>query len=101
VGLAVAAVTVASIATAQPAGDTAKFQPAIQEVRACLHSQVPAAYTSVDATRPSEVFEFLKAHCYPRYEAKITALGAGDAAFGSFRGIAREEWGAFLDSIGR
>lgn len=93
-------VLLAGAAAAQPA-DTAKFQPAIQEARGCLHSSAPAAYVSVDHNQPSTVFEFLKARCYPRYEAKITALGAGDVAFGSFRGMATEEWAKFLDSIGR
>lgn len=88
-------------ATAQPAPDTAKFQPAIQEAKACLHSQAPAAYVAVGYKQPSEVFEFLKAHCYPRFEAKISALGAGDVAFGAFRGMATDEWRAFLDHIGR
>lgn len=89
------------VASSQPARDTSKFQPAIQEVRACLHSQAPAAYVAVGyKQQPAEVFEFLKARCYPRFEAKISALGAADAAFGSFRLIANEEWAAFIAHMG-
>lgn len=89
-----------SPAAAQPAPETAKFQPAIQEVRACLHSQAPAAYIASEPG-PPDAFEFLKARCYPRFEAQISALGAADAALGSFRMIANEEWVAFKSHMGR
>lgn len=98
-GAALAASFLAGSASAQPAQDKAKFQPAIQEARACLHSQAPAAYIASEPG-PLDIFGFLKARCYPRFEAKITALGAGDAAVGSFRLIANEEWAAFRAHIG-
>lgn len=87
-------------ALAQQPPDTTRFQPAIQEVRACLHSQAPGAYIASEPGPPT-AFDFLKDRCYSRFQAKLSALGAGDAALGGFRLIANEEWAAFRAHMAR
>jgi hypothetical protein len=98
---AIASLAVASsmsIAVGQPAGDTAKYQPTILSLRACIRANAPPAYIA-GIRAYDEALRYLHDRCYQKFTAGLAALGAGDAAAGSFRLVVRDEWIAFLVHI--
>jgi hypothetical protein len=84
----------AAPAVAQPTSDTAKYQPAILNVRACIRENAPPAHIA-GIRDVDEAYLFFKDRCYVSFETALTKLGAGDAAPGSFRLLVQEEWTAF------
>jgi hypothetical protein len=84
----------AAPASAQPADDTAKFQPAILNLRGCIRSSAPAAFIAEVRTYDQALSYFL-GRCYPPFSEALARLNASDAATGSYRLIVREEWTAF------
>lgn len=98
VGIA-AALALTTAAAAQPAPDTAKYQPAILDLRACIRSNEPPAHIAGIHTLQAAT-EYLRVRCYAPYSLKLTGLGAGDAAMGSFRLVVTEEWTQFMVHLG-
>jgi hypothetical protein len=91
---AVAMAAFAAPAVAHPTGDTAKYQPAISDARACIRGNAPPANIA-GIRNLDEAFLLLKDRCYVSFDAALTKLGAGNAAPGSFRLLIREGWAAF------
>lgn len=98
IAAAIAASAVAS-ASAQPLRDTEKYQPAVLELRACIRAKAPPAHIAGIHTM-DQAIPYFSQRCLRNYKWRLTALDAGDAVSGSFRLIVREEWGAFLASMG-
>jgi hypothetical protein len=86
-------------AVAQPTGDTTKYQPVILNARACMRANSPPAYIA-GIRDINDAYQYLLQRCYQRYQAELTQLGAADAAEGSFRNLIRDEWPAFMASLG-
>jgi hypothetical protein len=92
--LVIAMAAFAAPTVAQPTGDTAKYQPAILNVRACIRGNAPPAHIA-GIRDVNEAYLFFKDRCYVSFDTALTKLGAGDAAPGSFRLLVQEEWAAF------
>jgi hypothetical protein len=98
-GLAImASAVLTSAAIAQSTGDTAKYQPTILNLRACIRANAPPAYVGGIRTL-DDAFVFLRDRCFAAFSSGLTALGAADAATGSFRLVVRDEWVVFMDHI--
>jgi hypothetical protein len=93
--LAIASTVFAQMpAFAQPATDTAKYQPAISRTTACVRANAPPAH--IEGVRQLDAFyAYMQSRCYPKFAAALAALGAPDAAEGGFRLIVRDEWQKF------
>lgn len=92
--------TIAASASIAAAQDTAKYQPAILDLRACIRANAPPALIA-GVRGIDEAFQYFRAPCYQPFDVKLTQLGAADASAGGFRLIVREEWDAFLIHTGR
>lgn len=94
----IASLVLTTAATAQPAPDTAKFQPTILNLRACIRANAPPAHIA-GIRSYDEAFRYFLNRCYVPFSTSLASLGASDAATGSFRLIVREEWAAFREHI--
>lgn len=96
---ALALVAIAAPASAQPAGDTGKFQPAILNLRGCIRANAPPAWIA-EVRSYDQALKYFLGRCYPPFSGELARLGASDAATGSYRLIVRDEWSAFLVHVG-
>lgn len=99
IALGLMLVIVPSISMAQPAGDTAKFQPTILNLRACIRANAPPAQIA-GIRAMDEAMQFFRDRCYAAFASGLAKLDASDAAPGSFRLLVREEWSAFSAHVG-
>lgn len=96
--LALILALLAGSAAAQPTGGTAKFQPTILNLQACIRANAPPAHLA-GVRSYDEAHRYFHERCYARFASDLVALGAGDAAAGSFRHILAQEWSAFSQHL--
>jgi hypothetical protein len=88
-----------SNATAQPTGDTAKYQPVILDLRACIRANAPPAHIA-GVRSMADALAYFQERCFAAFSSGLAKHGAGDAASGGFRLIASDEWDAFRRHVG-
>lgn len=99
--LAVMVLIASSVSVAaQPTGDTAKFQPAILNLQACIRANAPPAHIA-GVRSFEEAVTWLRPKCYGAFAIELETLGAGDATAGGFRHAVRVEWAAFRAHLGQ